>query len=157
MSVTFNRAELIKVAEAALKEHVGAQEAYQNRRAQFRKRHEADAVERTRENARDLRDTLSKALRRGGVVTYKEVRTAMGDDYIRNVFYMPPDDYVVTREMETEGLPKGRLNPAEVTETQALLKVLKAAEGDTVSANELKLLGLKNLGPIFIAAAKAKG
>ncbi|AXN53328.1 hypothetical protein PBI_THONKO_56 [Mycobacterium phage Thonko] len=152
MSVTFNRAQLIKVAEAALSAHDTAQAKYAEACEAYRADHAVEHFNHS--EVAKLRDYLSKRLRKAGAapVSRAEVRSALGVSDVENIFYQPVDDYVVKRNVEA---PPKLLSPAEVTETRALLQVLKSATGDTVSANELKLLGLKNLAPVFTAAAQA--
>lgn len=149
MSVTFNRAQLIKVAEAALAAHTKAQRDYEKACETYRVKH---AERHSNDGVRRLRDYLTAALRRGGPVTRVEAREAVGATDIERVFYDPVADYVVTRNVEA---PPKLLTAAQAIETKALLEVLRAATGDTVSVNELKLLGLKNLAPVFTAAVQA--
>lgn len=151
MSVTFNRAQLIKVAEQALAKHQKAAQLRAVDITKYRRAHATEHGPASRERALRLRDGLTKALKRIGPVTRKDVRALLGDHYrIDDLFYSEPSDYDVRNHVDR---PDGLLTPAEATETGALLQVLKAATGDTVTANELKLLGLKNLQPIFTAAA----
>lgn len=151
MSVSFNRPQLITVANKALAEHEKAQRAYRAAYQEFLAKHAEAAIEPTRARATSLRDGLTKALKRGGPITSVEIRKLVDGRYrVDEAFYDPPHDSDVRRQVTK---PTGLLTPAEMVETQTLLKVLHAATGDTVSANELKLLGLKNLQPIFAAAA----
>ena len=149
MSVTFNRLQLVKVAEAALTAHDKAQAEYTKACDQYRADHAAEwgGIERIRE----LRDALTARLKKPGPVSRAEVRKLLAVSDIENVFYVPVDDYTVKRKVTA---PAKYLSPSEVIETRALLQVLKSATGDTVSANELKLLGLKNLAAVFTAAAQ---
>lgn len=153
MSVTFNRAQLIKVTTDALAAHEKAVAERAKQVEKYRSEHALAAIRDTHLHARSLRDALTKALKSHKPVTRAELQKALGGSDIRDRFYTAPGDYEVNRELD--GVPTGLLKPAEVIESRALLKVLTAAEGDTVSVNELKLLGLKNLQPVFTAAGQA--
>jgi hypothetical protein len=151
MSVTFNRQQLIRVAKTALAEHENAVKEYRKAVEDFKVKHAEQHTERTRDRATRLRDALTKALKKPGPIHAEVIRRSVGDLYrLDDSFYRPPVDYDIKKQV-TE--PTGLLKPAEVIETRSLIEVLEAATGDTVSANELKLLGLKNLQPIFAAAS----
>lgn len=154
MSVTFNRAQLIKVTTQALAAHEKAAGQRAKQVEEFKRKHAKNATVPTQTKARLLRDALTKAIKSpASPVRLDDLRSVIGSSDLRDLFYREPDDYSIKRELE--GVPTGLMSPAEVVESRALLKVLNAADGDTVSVNELKLLGLKNLGPVFTAAAKA--
>lgn len=152
MSVTFHRAQLVKVATEAIAAHEKAKAEYADAIGAYKTRHAAAHHETHREGIKKLRDYLTQSLKRGGPIMRSDARQAVfgTSTDLENLFYTGVDGYIVERNVTK---PKGLLTPAELIETGALLKVLEAAQGDTVSANELKLLGLKNLGPVFIAAA----
>ena len=151
MSVTFNRAQLVKVANEAIAQHDKARAEYDRAVAKFKAAHVAENTAVTRERAKSLRDGLTRLLKSSGPIWVSDVRELVGGThYITDRFY---GGVGTGRIRDNVAVPEGLLTPAQVIETKALLKVLGAATGDTVSANELKLLGLKNLGPIFTAAA----
>lgn len=155
MSITFDRVQLIKVAESALDEHAKAKVKFQAACDKYRASHAANRTQPTRDRARQLRDALTKALKAPGPVTAQMVKRATdGTSYTSDLFYIPPNDRTVEQNVN---MPPGLLKPAELVETRALVTVLKAATGDTISVNELKLLGLKNLEPVFTAAANKAG
>lgn len=150
MTVTFNRAQLAKVAEAALINHDQARINQQAEIELWKANRSFDHKVKNRAGLRRLRDALTAALKADKVLTRQEIRDKVGVSDVENLFYYPPRDYDVSREC-----PKvtGLLSPAEAVEIRSLLAVLNAATGDLITANELKLLGLKNLSPVFIAAA----
>lgn len=153
MSVTFNRAQLIKVTTAALAAHDRAAGERAKQVEKYKVDHARTAITTTQEHARRLRDALTKALKANRPVTIAELSAALGGTTsIRDRFYADPGDYEINRALEN--VPLGLMKPSEVVESRALLKVLTAATGDEVSVNELKLLGLKNLQPVFVAAAQ---
>lgn len=153
MSVTFNRAQLIEVATAAIGAHNAAKAEYTAALDKFKADHLA--AWKAQNTLRRLRDYLSAQVKKGGVPTIFEARAAVSDGSdLEKLFYREPDTYAIRDGVQK---PKGLLTPAEVIEIGALLKVLGAATGDTVSVNELKLLGLKNLQPVFTAAAQEAG
>lgn len=153
MSVTFNRAQLIEVATAAIVAHDAAKADYTAAVDKFNADHLTEW--KAKNNLRRLRDYLSAQIKKGSAPTIYEARQAVSDGGdLEKLFYREPDTYQIRDGVQK---PKGLLTPAEVVEIGALLKVLGAATGDTVSANELKLLGLKNLAPVFTAAAQEAG
>lgn len=153
MTITFNRAQLIKVANAALTEHAKAQKSHAAVVEQYKARHAAAKTQATRDRAIALRDGLTRALRKAGPISSRTVRASIPGVYrIDDMFYTAPSDHEIRNNVTA---PKGLLTPAEVSETGALISVLGAATGDTITANELKLLGLKNLQPVFVAAANS--
>ena len=157
MSVTFKRTHLITVTNKALAEHEKAQAEYRKACEAYRVEHAKKAIAKTHQTAKALRDALTKALKRQGPIDAKEITRAVGREssyYTRvdELFYTPPPIHHVQSNVDK---PRGLLTQAQASEARALLKVLLAATGETVSANELKLLGLRNLTPIFAAAAAA--
>lgn len=150
MSVTFNRAQLVKVAKSAIEAHDKARVAYLAERENLRAQH---AAEWNRDLLVRFRDWLTKQLKTSGPIESPDYDVTGGVG-VRDLFYKPIRDYELDRQQVR---PKGLLTPAEAVEIGALLKVLEAATGDTVSVNELKLLGLKNLQPVFTAAAQEAG
>lgn len=150
MSVTFNRTQLIKVAKQALAEHDKAQVVYAAAVEKFKAKDAADNVKRTRDRATALRDALTKALKKSGPIHTNTLSDVLGSTSVRDRFYNGVSDYEVKNNV---GAPPSLLKQAEIAETKALISVLEAAAGDFITANELKLLGLKNLQPVFIAAA----
>ncbi|KAB7761790.1 hypothetical protein [Mycolicibacterium mucogenicum] len=156
MSVTFNRTQLITVANRALREHEKAKADRTKAVAKYRTEHATKDADRTRANAVRLRDGLTKLLRKSGPIHMDDVRDANGGSRYLDAdrFYTEPGEYLIKENVTVKS---GLLTPAQVIETRSLLQVLGAATGDTISANELKLLGLKNLGPVFAAAAAQSG
>ena len=146
MSVTFNRAQLIRVTETALSEHDRAATAYNTDVERYKADH---AAEFDIARLRRFRDWLTRHLNNGGPVS-RPGYDIVGHNDLCSMFYSPPSDYVITKKVTR---PQGLLSPSEIIEARALLQVLQAAEGDTVSVNELRLLGMKNLQPVFTAAA----
>lgn len=149
--MTFNRTLLIKVAQEALTQHERVETEHQQAVAAYQAKHAERYAETSRARARELRDALTKALKSPGPIHSKTVSHVTGSRYTDN-FYNEPSDYDIKKHVEA---PKGLLNPSEIAETRALVQVLQSATGDTVSANELKLLGLTKLQPVFVAAANA--
>lgn len=151
MSVTFNRNHLLATANRALANHEKAGKDRQKAIEEYKLQHRLRHIRTYTNSQRELRDLLTKGLKSSGPISLADVRRAIGGIELSKLFYTPPRDYDIKNDVKD---PEGYLNPAEYTETRALVKVLTAATGDTISANELKLLGLKNLVPIFTAAAQ---
>jgi len=147
MAVTFNRSALIKAANAALTNHTKAQVARTRAVEDYKLNHRGEW---SPEKLTKLRDWLTQQLRRNAAPTRFDARKAIRVNHLEDAFYGAPDSYQINRNVT---VPKGLLSPAQVQETRALLEVLKAASGDVVSANELKLLGLTKLSHVFKAAA----
>lgn len=155
MSVTFNRVQLIAVTNRALRAHDEAKKSYQKQVDAFLHEHALDGIRTSHRVGLRMRNELTRQLRGHKPITHESIEKLLNGANLRGAFYTPPDSYAIKREMEKQGLPTGYMSPAEITEAKALLAVLNAAAGDTISANELKLLGLKNLAPVFTAAARA--
>lgn len=153
MSITFNKAQLERVAKQAIVVHNKAQADYAAAVEAYKQKYAIEHAKEYRERIKSLRDFLSAAIRRGGVIYRNDVRKAVGGiNDIEYLFYRgDPESYEISKNVTT---PQGWLSPAQLIETRALIAVLSAASGDTITANELKLLGLKNLAPIFTAAAQ---
>lgn len=150
MTVTFNRAHLAQVSATALANHDKAKNKQLAEIEQWKaRRRHAHRVEHRLHTVK-LRDLLTAALKSNRGLERNAVRDIIGISDVDNLFYQEPSSYEIERNV-----PKatGVLSPAEVIEIRALQAVLESAEGDTITANELKLLGLKNLAPVFIAAA----
>lgn len=148
MSVTFDRLHLIKHAKAALAEDAKAVKAHHQEIETFKRHHCRD--QNNVAGQRKLRDYLTAQLRKNAVITRADVRKAMGVSDTELLFYTPPGDYEIRKGVDR---PVGLLTGPQRTEINAMLKVLEAAKGETITANEMKLLGFKNLYPMFAAAA----
>lgn len=153
MSITFNKSQLERVAKQAISAHNKAQVNYDATVAKYKRDYAIAHALEYRDRIRKLRDFLSTNIRKGGVIYREDARKAAGGiNDIEYLFYRgDPESYEINKNVTA---PKGWLAPAQLIETRALIAVLEAAEGDTITANELKLLGLKNLAPIFTAAAQ---
>lgn len=152
MSVTFDRSHLLRVAKKALAEHDKAGVRHAAAVEKYKASHAVKRTKLTREYATTLRDALTQALKTHGPVCSQTAIDALGSNHLRDRLYDEPSTYDINQNVI---MPKGLLKAAEVAETRALIAVLEAATGDTISVNELKLLGLKNLQPVFIAAGEA--
>ena len=149
MAITFSRTQLVRVAKAALAADAKARQNYLKTCDTFRDRHRRDNTK--TEQLRRLRDHLTKGLKGNtALLDRKATRELFGVSDIEHLFYTGPDDYSVRQAVTA---PKELLSAGERVEISALLKVLEAATGEEVTANELKLVGFKNLSPVFTAAA----
>lgn len=149
MSISFSRPQLVRVAKAALAADTKARTEYLKACDAFRDRHRRDNTNTDR--LRRLRDHLTKGLKGNtALLDRKATRKVFGVSDIEHLFYTGPDDYNVRQAVTA---PKELLSAGERIEISALLKVLEAATGEEVTANELKLVGFKNLSPVFTAAA----
>lgn len=153
MSISFSRTALLKAAKEALSQDDKAQVGHKKDCEKYLVTHAADSTARTREHAKNLRDAINRELRKAGPIRVRALRDSLGKGMnrdLRDVFYSPADDYEVRRNVIR---PAQLLTQAQRVETKALIQVLETAKGETVTANELRLLGLKALGHVFQAAA----
>ena len=151
MAVTFNRAQLMRVAKSALAEDIKAQKVYREEVDKFlaqhaRNNHRPDQL-------RKLRDYITAALKRGNPIIVRDIRKALGVSDVENLFYAGPPSITGWEVTSAVVKPAALLGPNQRTEINAMLKVLEAATGETITANEMKLLGFKNLYPVFAAAS----
>jgi hypothetical protein len=154
MSVTFNRVQLIKVATEALVQHEKQKAVHAEAVKKFLDDHSRKNNNTVR--VRKFRDYLTAELRKGGPIREPGedvlgIGRGGGGGHLRDLFYSPPWNHIVESSVT---VPKGLLSPDEYAATKSLVEVLTAVTDDTVSVNELRLLGWKNLRPVFTAAAQ---
>lgn len=150
MSVMFKTQSLIEAAQSILDRKKAAGEEWEAMLAEYYDEHYDTWFKNHTEGVRELRDYLTKCLKER---KNPDQATALGlmaqKDYLR--FYSKPSS---PNGLDT---PAG-LNPGHyVGSLPGLIRMLKAHTGDTITANELKLVGYDKLTHLFAAAAEAGG
>lgn len=152
MSITFKTQSLITAAYQALKNYERDRAAWERKKTKFVADHRAAWVGEKRPQVIALRDALTKALKANAVVEYDsiaDVASKIRSHGLSYICYSPPSPYEIGQEIGSRpGIPTG---------FQGLIELLKAHTGDTITANQLKLLGYTNLTGLFNAAVKAGG
>jgi hypothetical protein len=151
----FSKESLIDACDRALKAHDETKVAWKKAK---RAHHAKNEAKWNAGNAIALRDELTKAIARykkdGTPINRYEVQRTLKLNDLDKAFYIPTNDWELDRQF---GKEPNLLKEDELAEITALREVLKAATGDqlTFTVNELRQLGLKNVGRIFTVAAKA--
>jgi len=151
MPVTFKTSAIIAAAKEALAGHAKADKIYQADCDAYRrdKHQEQDRIT----NIRALRDELSAVLKAKRQPTRDDARRfarLAGVDYLSNLFTQGLSDIDVRNNVSK---PAGWLNANTVASYQGLIKLLQAHTEDTITSNQLKLLGYDRLEPLFRLAA----
>lgn len=151
MPVTFKTEALISAAKEALAGHDRADKLYQA---------ECDAYRRDKISDQDklpqlraLRDELSAFLKTKRQPTRGDAqrfRRAAGEDYLSSLYTQGLSDIDVRNNVSK---PAGWLNANTVASYQGLIKLLEAHTEDTITSNQLKLLGYDRLESLFRLAA----
>jgi hypothetical protein len=151
MPVTFKTDALIAAAKEALSGHDKADKIYQAECDAYRADKIADQDKLPQ--LRELRDELSAFLKLKRQPTRDDARrfkAAAREDYLSHLFVQGLSDIDVRNNVSR---PAGWLVSAKVASYQGLIKLLEAHTDDTITANQLKLLGYDNLEMLFRLAA----
>ncbi|AGT12790.1 hypothetical protein PHELEMICH_53 [Mycobacterium phage Phelemich] len=149
MSVTFKTQALIDAAESVIALHDEAVAEWERKTAAHQARHRDLWWENNRERVTALRNYLTRSLKNDTPPTNKEANRLMATTSGYVQFFVPtgepsgdkPDGYYVKNLGDLPGL----------------VAMLQAHTGDTISANELKLVGYDRLTQLFQLAAAAGG
>lgn len=151
MALTFKVADLIKLLDDITTAHYAAENKYNQDCAAARETYATEWWSDNRENVRALRDYLTKSLKNNTPPLHAEARKLMGQ---------------VSRYRDELSLfvPGGDSNVSKASavyyrmdEIAGLSSLLKAHQGETVTAYQLKELGThpKDLEKLFRAAVQA--
>lgn len=152
MSLVFTKKSLVDAADKAIKKR-------QHEVAEWQKKIDAVRSERAREwndTRRDrivaLRNTLTRELKSSGPIMIGAIRKDFPNvHYLSDLFYCGPSDHELKEKVGR------RPDESEVEKYLGLIDLMKAHTGDTISANQLKVLGYTNLTALFNAAVRAGG
>ncbi|UXE04427.1 hypothetical protein SEA_FUNSIZED_56 [Mycobacterium phage Funsized] len=151
---TFIKADLIASLNAAVTACEEQLEAWYAAREQFHVDHRAAWQDRRTPQIKALRDELTKALKRGGLITRVDLRKAVGESDIENMFYAPPARYEIDASVPEPPLGKPEHLRGAIAEYRGLLKLLNAITDETVSTSGLKAMGFRDLQQTFMAAGQ---
>lgn len=152
MSLVFTTKSLIAAAENAIKNHNADLAEWERKRESFLAEHRAEWTATKRDRLIDFRNNLSGAIKSGKVVDRQSLRRLSRVSDIEDLFYVEPDSYRITKH-EIGDKPNG----GDLASHRGLIALLKAHTGDTISANQLKVLGYTNLTALFNAAVRTGG
>lgn len=147
MALTFKVTNLIEIIDGITDAALAEEQRYAaeciEARANYKKRRWADRKDQTR----DLRDHLTKCLKNDVAPTESEVRKIMGTQSTHHWFVEGGDSNV----------NKKALGYYRLDEMRGLAALLKSHIGDTVTAHQLKELGIhaRDLEKLFRAAVEA--
>ena len=156
MSVTFTTQSLITAAETAVKNHGIADRQYQADKAKFVKKYQAEHD--VRPNLRRLRDELTAFLKTNKYPTKDDAarfRKAAGVNYIDHLYQRNQPSNSELRD--NVSAPAGLLTDTRLANYRALIDLLKGHTGETITANQLKLVGFADIQGLFLAATAAGG
>ncbi|AKF14625.1 hypothetical protein AVJ28_gp56 [Mycobacterium phage Baee] len=149
MSVTFKTQSLIDAAESVIKLHEDAVAEWERQTAAHQAQHRDQWWENNRDRVTALKNYLTRCIKNDTPPTSKEAERLMASRSGYVQFFVPtgepsgdkPDGYFVRNLGDLAGL----------------VAMLKAHTGETISANELKLVGYDRLTQLFQLAAAAGG
>jgi hypothetical protein len=117
-------------------------------------RHREAWIRDTLPRLRVVRDKLTAALKKGGVITSEDV----GD--VNRLTFTPLSDWQLRSKLEHIDRNAKRAMIERIIAYQGVIKLLEAQEGeadDVLSLSALKNLGINKLGELFRAAADKGG
>lgn len=151
MALTFKVAELIKLLDDITTAHHAAEDKYKTDCAAARASYAAKWQSDNRENVRALRDYLTKSLKNDTPPLHSEARRLMG----QNTGYRDELNLFIPGGDSNVG--KNAAAYYRMDEIAGLSSLLKAHQGETVTAYQLKELGThpKDLEKLFRVAVQA--
>ncbi|WP_457066747.1 hypothetical protein [Mycobacteroides abscessus] len=150
MSLVFTKKSLIAAAENAIKNHNAAVLRWERDREKYLADHQAAWIETNLSKVKTLRTALTDLLKPGKIITLKQVRSiANSGNDIEYLFYTAPTDSKINSDVG--------FKPTSNMAHQGLVDLLKAHTGETITANQLKILGYDDLAGLFRDAVRAGG
>jgi len=150
MSLTFTTESLIDAAKAAIKNNEAELAEWERKREKFLIEHAAVWNEKQRPQVKALRSALTDMLKSSKPIHLADVRRAAGLHDLELPFYTPPSDHHISAAIGQKPTPNNDM-------LRGLIGLMEAHTGDTISANQLKLLGYDKLQWLFQAAAATPG
>ncbi|SKT21324.1 hypothetical protein [Mycobacteroides abscessus] len=152
MSLVFTKKSLITAAEKAIKNRQHEILAWQKRVDNVRAEHARTWNEKGRDRIVALRNAITRELKSSGPVTIGAIRKDLPNIHsLSDLFYCGPSDYELKEKVGR------RPDESDVEKYRGLIDLMKAHTGDTISANQLKLLGYTKLTELFNAAVREGG
>jgi len=152
MSLVFTKKSLINAAEKAIKNREGEINEWQKKIDTFRVEHARTWNDKNRERLVTLRNVLTRELKLTGPVTMAAINKDVPNvGYLSDLFYFGPGDYELNQKAGHKP------NESVIATYQGLIELMQAHTGDTISANQLKVLGYTNLTALFNDAVRAGG
>lgn len=150
----FKRKAILEAAREAVDNLTAEFRAWDERaeliRAEDRKKWVAEELPKVKE----IRDRLSAALKKGGVIT----REQFSD--LDRTLYRELDDYAIGHRIGYRDRNARKAANEKIVAYQGVIKLLEAQEGngdDVLSISALQNLGINKLGELFRAAANKGG
>ena len=153
MTTTFQRQALISAAKQAIASMEAELANHQKQVDEFIAQSKQRWIVQSKPQLKLVRDRLSKELRKDGVIELSRVSAVD----INRLFYREPTSYDIGRQV---GYLRNDFKKQFVNRLNAykgVLKLLESADGDTLSINQLKTMGLTKLGELFRIAASEGG
>ncbi|QBI96414.1 hypothetical protein SEA_DONNY_56 [Mycobacterium phage Donny] len=149
MSVTFKTQSLIDAAESVIKLHDEAVAEWKRQTDAHQANHRDQWWEDNRERVTALRNYLTRSLKNDTPPTNREANRIMNTSSGYVQFFVPVG--------EPNGDKPDGYHVRNLGDLVGLVAMLKAHTGETISANELKLVGYDRLTQLFQLAAAAGG
>lgn len=151
MTTTFTRQALIAATKDAIANMEGELADFDQRVMEYKAKHRERWLADNREQVKRVRDRLTKMLNRGGVIRREDV----GD--ITRLLYSEPSSYDIGKEVGYLRNDYKKIFVRKLDAYRGVLKLLEAMDGETLSVNQLKTIGLTKLGDLFRVAANTGG
>lgn len=152
MSLVFTKKSLITAAEKAIKNRQHEILAWQKRVNDVQAEHARAWNESNRDRLVALRNTITRELKTSGPITIDAVRKDFPKvHYLSELFYCGPSDY------ELKDKVGRRPDESDIEKYRGLIDLMKAHTGETISANQLKVLGYTKLTELFNDAVREGG
>ena len=145
-STTFIVAKLIEVANRAIDNEQALLDKYAARVEAYKKLHLQQWMTNTKPRLAAARTKITDALKTGQPVTVDRV----GD--LNKLLYSEPDDYVIRQAVRGPSEEVRRRTQNHISELKATVAALRAQTGETISINQLRLIGVPKINDLFLAA-----
>jgi len=151
VTTTFTRQALLDAAKSAVANMEAELAEYDRRVEEYKAKHAERWLQRERHQLKTARTLLTKALSTGKVVKADSLPN------ITRLLYQEPSSYDIGKEVGYLRQDYKKQFMARLDAYRGVVKLLEATDGDTLSINQLKTMGLNKLGDLFRIAATQEG
>lgn len=151
MTTTFSRQALLDAAKTAVANMESELVDYDERVEEYKAKHQEKWLLNERNQLQVARNLLTKALQTGRVIK----SDALPD--ITRLLYREPSSFEIGKGVGYLRNDYKKQFTHRLDAYRGVVRLLEAADGDTLSINQLKTMGLNKLGDLFRVAANTEG
>jgi hypothetical protein len=151
-TAAFDKQAIIDAANAAIKVLQTDLDDHSIRTKAYIAKHREDWLKVNRPALREARDKLTAALKTGKVIRASDVRPT--GKRLDDLFYSNPADYMLDHQVRKPNYGSRKEIQATIDSYRGVVNLLEAFSGDSISFNQLSVMGIKRVAALFEAAAK---